>query len=124
MAEMRVLLVDDEPELVFTLAERLELRGFEVDAVTTANDALQHLGENTYDIAVVDLKMPLLDGIEFLDLVRRRGLDLPVIFMTGHGGMEEGEQGLSEGACACLFKPVSLGELIAAMRAGVRRKDG
>lgn len=124
MAEMRVLLVDDEPELVFTLAERLELRGFDVDAVTTAQDALRLLDRKAYDIAVVDVKMPLLDGIELIDLVRRRGLDLPVILLTGHGGPEEGDEGIYQGACATLFKPVDLGELIEAMRAGVRGKNG
>jgi len=123
MAGMRVLLVDDEPELVFTLAERLELRGFEVDAVTTANDALHHIDENTYDIAVVDVKMPLLDGPEFIELVRGRGLDLPIILLTGHGGTEDAELDLYRGACAYLFKPIDLGELIEAMRAGVRGKD-
>jgi CheY-like chemotaxis protein len=116
MSRARVLLVDDEPELIFTLAERLELRGFEVDAVTSGEEALKRVEEHDYRVAVVDVKMPGLDGHQVLETIKARFPDISVILLTGHGGDEEGERGMRLGACAYLFKPVNIADLIETMR--------
>ncbi len=108
MGKRRVLLVDDEPELVFTMAERLEIRGYDVDAVTSGQEALDRLSEATYDVAVVDVKMPGMGGQVVLGRASQDLPDLPVIMLTGHGSTEE----FSGGACAYLFKPVSIEDLI------------
>ena len=113
---MRVLLVDDEPELVFTMQERLELRGFEVDAVTSGEEALDLVTRHLYDVMVVDVKMPGIGGAEVLRSVRQTHPDLPVILLTGHGGAGEGEERLLRQACAYLYKPINIDVLITTMR--------
>lgn len=112
---MRVLLVDDEPELVFTVAERLELRGFEVDAVTSGEEALKLVAGKEFDVLVVDVKMPGMGGGEVLASVRESHPWLPVILLTGHGGEEEADNGLLSRCCAYLYKPVKIEELIETM---------
>jgi DNA-binding response OmpR family regulator len=123
MPGMRVLLVDDEPELVFTMAERLELRGYEVDAVTSGAEALERVRNTPYDVAVVDLKMPGMSGAEVLDSISADYPEMPVILLTGHGASGEEEQDSVEvKACAYLFKPINIEELIKAMEACLKDK--
>jgi DNA-binding response OmpR family regulator len=122
---MRVLLVDDEPELVFTMQERLELRGFEVDAVTSGEEALKLVTENLYDVMVVDVKMPGMGGAQVLASVRDSHPSMPVILLTGHGGTEEGEEHLLKEACAYLYKPINIAVLIDTMKSCVgEEQDG
>jgi len=121
---MRVLLVDDEPELIFTLAERLELRGFSVEAVTSGEEALRRVAEEPFDIVVVDMKMPGMGGGEVLTAVRDEHPDLPVILLTGHGGSgDEGEERLLRAACAFLYTPVNIDKLIETMRGCAGERD-
>ena len=117
MKQPRVLLVDDEGELVFTLAERLTMRGMAVDALTSGEEALALAGDGTHDVAVVDVKMPGMGGIEVLRGLRERDRNLPVILLTGHGSVDEVEADMQNGAFACLFKPVDIRELIQSMTA-------
>ena len=117
---MRILLVDDEPELVFTLAERLELRGNEVAAVTDGEQALALLAGKPFEVVVVDVKMPGMNGYQLLEKIQGSYPGLPVILLTGHGGgQEEGEADAPQSACAYLYKPVKLEELVATMKACV-----
>jgi DNA-binding response OmpR family regulator len=92
MSEIRVLLVDDEEELVATLEERLEMRGIRATAATSGGEALAMIGGTSFDVAVVDLKMPGLDGHEIVRAIRAHSPDTQIIFITGHGsGGEEVE---------------------------------
>lgn len=114
---MRILLVDDEEELVSALGERLALRGLTVDWTSSGRTALAWAGERPYDVAVLDIKMPGLSGLE----LRRRLLaiqpDLPCIFMTGHGSAGAGDEAEAVAAGGgCLPKPVRLDELLARLR--------
>lgn len=121
MGGMRVLLVDDEPELVHTMAERLEIRDFEVDAVTSGVEALEKIRSEAYDVVVIDLKMPGMSGHAVMTAVRVEHPSLPIILLTGHGAAEEDEDStdLSQ-ACAYLFKPINIDELIQTMRECVK----
>lgn len=110
-----MLLVDDEEELVTTLAERLELRGYQVDALTSGAEALAHIEKMEFDVAVVDLKMPGVGGIEVLDGIKKAQPNLPVILLTGHGLANEGKAGLEHGAAGYLFKPVQIDVLMQTM---------
>jgi DNA-binding response OmpR family regulator len=121
---MRVLLVDDEPELVFTMQERLDLRGYEVDAVTSGEEALGLVARNAYDVVVVDVKMPGMSGGEVMIEIRELRPGLPVILLTGHGGHEEGEEHLLRASCAYLFKPINIEELIATMKRCTGEESG
>ncbi|MBW2525398.1 MAG: response regulator [Deltaproteobacteria bacterium] len=112
---MRVLLVDDELELVSTMAERLELRDFDVTAVTSGEEALERLAKATYDVAVVDVKMPTMSGEVLLAFIQRDYPKLPVILLTGHAGTDEALEEAQLQACATLFKPINIEELIRTM---------
>jgi DNA-binding response OmpR family regulator len=121
MGGMRVLLVDDEPELVHTMAERLEIRDFEVDAVTSGAAALEKIKSEAYDVVVIDLKMPGMSGHAVMTAVRVEHPRLPIILLTGHGAAEDDEENADlDQACAYLFKPINIDELIRTMRECVK----
>ena len=112
---MRVLLVDDEEELVSAIAERLSYRGIEADWSTTGNRALELAAEQAYDVAVLDVKMPNCNGFELkkrLEMVRP---GMRYIFLTGHGSEEDFKVGRAE-ASRYLIKPLDIEKLIEAMR--------
>ncbi len=114
---MKVLLVDDEKELVSTLSERLSLRDIEADWVTTGEDAIKNVESKTYDVAVLDIKMPRIGGIEVKKKLEEKNPNLKYIFMTGHGSEEDFIAASSEsGAEYYLVKPVNIDELIRKMK--------
>ncbi len=113
---MRVLLVDDEEELVSTLAERLFFRGITADWVTSGARALEMAEARTYDIAVLDVKMPGLSGFELKKRLQAKYPDMKYIFLTGHGSEEDFKTGKKEaGEDYYLVKPIDIGSLIAKM---------
>jgi DNA-binding response OmpR family regulator len=119
--EMRVLLVDDEVELVTTLAERLSLRGIHVDWATGADKALELAGRNAYDIAVLDVKIPKISGIKLKSELAKLRPALKFIFVTGHGSEEDFRQGTAEaGAGYYLVKPVNIDILIQKMNEALK----
>lgn len=120
---MRVLLVDDEEEFVSTLAERLSLRNIEADWVTGAKKALDRCGKASYDIAVLDVKIPRTSGIELKRKLQEKCPDMKFIFMTGHGSEANFEEGTAEaGNRYYLVKPVSIETLIERMKEALEEK--
>jgi DNA-binding response OmpR family regulator len=117
---MRVLLVDDETEFVTTLAERLSFRGIEVDYATKAADALLLVETKAYDLAVLDMKMPGISGIELKGLLEKKCPVMKFIFLTGHGSEEDYIAGSSESACY-LVKPININALISKMNEAVEK---
>jgi DNA-binding NtrC family response regulator len=115
MKKMKVLLVDDEGELVYTMAERLELRGYEADAVTSGVSALQLMKNKEYDVAVVDVKMPGMSGEALLGEVKEAYPDLPVIMLTGHASSDKENESIRRSASTYLYKPIDIEDLIRAM---------
>ncbi|MCF8026604.1 MAG: response regulator [Desulfobacteraceae bacterium] len=107
-----ILLVDDEEEFVSTLAERLEIRGFESKAAYSGDQALSLIENNDYDVVVLDVKMPGMDGLEVMDQIKTRRPEMPVILLTGHGSTKEGMEGMHKGAFDYLMKPLDIDELI------------
>ena len=120
MAPLRVLLIDDEEELVVTLAERMMLRGIEVEGVTSGADAIGRVQEKKFDVVVLDMKMPGLGGLEVMRRVKREQPGVKFVLMTGRGSLEEGEEGMQEGASAYLLKPINIEDLIEKMMEAVR----
>ena len=114
---MRVLLVDDEEEFVTTLAERLTIRGFAVEYATKAADALVLAGKNVYDIAVLDMKMPVIGGLQLREMLERQHPEMKFIFLTGHGSEDDYRAG-STGA-GYLVKPVDINILIQKMKEAI-----
>lgn len=103
-----VMVVDDEPDFVETLVKRLERRGFEVTGVGSGQEALLLLGERHFDVVILDVMMPGMDGIETLREIKLGWPKTQVILLSGHGGEEMGMRGMAYGAYAYLLKPVSL----------------
>lgn len=115
---MRVLLVDDEEELVSTLAERMGLRDIQSDWVTSGEEALRLVGLKDYDWVILDMKMPGLGGLETLKAIKRQRPATRIIVVTGHSSREDREAGLQAGADDYLLKPVDVDDLIAGMQGG------
>jgi DNA-binding response OmpR family regulator len=111
---MHVLLVDDEKEFVTTLAERLSFRGFKADFAIRALDALALAEKNSYDLAVLDMKMPGTSGLELKGLLEKIQQNMKFIFLTGHGSEADYVAG-SSGSAGYLVKPVNIDTLIAKM---------
>jgi DNA-binding response OmpR family regulator len=117
MKPIRVLLADDEEELVTALVERLELRGIAVDGVTTCEEAFALLEEHRYDVAVLDVKLPRMSGFELKKQLARLAPDLKFIFITGHGSYSSFQEGTAEaGRSYYLLKPVDIEMLAAKIR--------
>lgn len=120
---MRVLLVDDEKELVSTLAERLGYRGVNADWATSASEALEKVLENTYDIAVLDIKMPETDGFQLKRQLQQKNPQMKFIFLTGHGSENYYHIGSAEtGKDFYLVKPVNIATLIEKMNEAIEKQ--
>lgn len=114
---MKVILVDDEKELVSALSERLSFRGVEADWATNADDAMQLVRENSYDLAVLDVKMPKVSGLQLKEQLEEVAPDMKFIFLTGHGSSEDFKACCKEAGAKCyLVKPVKIEELMAKMQ--------
>ena len=118
---MRILLVEDDLVLRVSLKEALEQANFTVDPLGAAEPAEGALGLTTYDLAIVDIGLPGMDGFELIRRIRRRGLDLPILILTARDALEDRVVGLDIGADDYLVKPFLLPELLARIRAITRR---
>lgn len=119
---MQILLVDDEEELVSTLAERLSLRGIEADWATSGEDAIRAVEKKTYDLAVLDVKIPRISGIQLKKRLEEKSPAMKFIFMTGHGSEADYEAGQAEaGEGYYLVKPVDIEALIEKMKQALGR---
>ncbi len=121
-ADIRLLLIDDEKEYVQVLSKRLSRRGVQTSPAYSGHDGIQSLRWNRYDVAVLDLKLGDMDGLEVLKVMRTLAPSLPVIILSGHGSAMAAEQGLAQGAFAYLTKPCALEELLTKIRQAVEKK--
>jgi len=109
---IRVLLIDDEVGYVNVLSNRLSKRSFVVGKANSGSEALQRLRQQDYDVAVLDLKMEDMDGIEVLKILKKMAPELTVIMLTGHGSAEAAHEGIKQGAYDYLTKPCELEDLV------------
>jgi DNA-binding NtrC family response regulator len=116
MADLKVLLVDDEQEFLEPMAARLARRCISCMTAQSGEEALRLLRRERFDCAVVDVRMPVMDGLELLRKVRESYPTLPVVLLTGHASVELGIQGMELGAFEYLMKPVELDELLDTIR--------
>ena len=121
---MRVLVIEDEAPLAAQIMAALRTAGFTTDHAGNGEDA-QHLGETeTYDAIVLDLGLPIIDGVTVLKAWRGSGITTPVIILTARGGWQDRVDGLNAGGDDYLAKPFHMEELIARLNALIRRSSG
>lgn len=118
---IRLLRVDDEAGYLEVLSKRLGRRHLEVTTANTGQKAIQLLRRNAFDVAVVDLKMTDMDGIEVLKIFKKMDSDLAVIILTGHGSEQAAREGIDMGAFDYLTKPCDLERLLEIIRAAASR---
>jgi len=109
---VRLLLIDDEKDFVNILSKRIKRRNIDVTKAFSGTEAIQALRGQEFDVAVVDLKMEDMDGLEVLKMLKILDPKLAVIMLTGHGSAEAAEQGIKLGAFDYLTKPCELKELL------------
>jgi DNA-binding NtrC family response regulator len=124
MEPVRILIVDDEEDLVSTMAERLALRGFQVETTGCGIDAIGLLLDEVFGVVILDVKLPGIDGLETMAEIIRQHPDLPVILLTGHGSAADAERGMKEGAFDYLVKPIDLDKLIDKIRSATGGEKG
>ena len=121
--QIKVLLVDDEEGYVNVLAKRMTKRQVEVSIALSGSEAIQTLRKKDFDVAVVDLKMEDIDGIEVLKIFKKMDPELPVVMLTGHGSEKAARDGLALGAFDYLTKPCDLEDLLATITKAAERKE-
>lgn len=118
---MRILLVEDDPKLSRLLGRGLREEGFAVDATADGEDGAWRAVENDYDAIVLDVNLPGMDGFSVLEKLRTKGRKTPVLMLTARGALEDRLRGLNSGADDYLRKPFDFEELLARIRALLRR---
>ncbi len=122
--EARLLVVDDEPNIVELLLASLRFHGFEVEACTDGKSALTRAKQVRPDLMVTDVMMPGLDGFELVRSLRASGHQFPVLFLTAKDAVEDRVAGLTLGGDDYIVKPFSLSEVVARIRAVLKRTGG
>jgi DNA-binding response OmpR family regulator len=117
---IKLLLVDDEAAYVNVLANRMAKRHIDVTKALSGTEGIQALRKEDFDVAVLDLKMEDMDGIEVLKVFKKMVPTMPVIMLTGHGSEKAAREGLGLGASDYLTKPCGLEELIEKIKAAIR----
>jgi DNA-binding NtrC family response regulator len=122
MDKFKVMIVDDEQDFLETIIKRLKARKIDVTGAESGHKALELLGAQNFDVIVLDVKMPGMDGIETLKEIKKRKPLTEVIMLTGHASVESGIQGMQLGAFDYVMKPAALDELLEKMRQAYERK--
>ena len=112
MSNLRVLLVDDEEELVSALVERLGYRGIEAEYALNGPRAIEKLQEGSFDVVVLDFKLPGMSGVEVQHILEKEHPDLPVVLITGHGAPPDQDRDKRGEQQDFLEKPVALNVLL------------
>jgi DNA-binding NtrC family response regulator len=122
MKDARILLVDDEVVFANNMSKLLTRRGYQVKAVNSGDEALRALMDNSFDVMVLDLKMPGMDGIATMHEMRKLGLFTELLILTGHGSIDTALEAIQLGAYDYVTKPVEIAELLSKIEAAFERK--
>ena len=120
----RLLIVEDEPAMLRGLRDNLEAEGYDVDSAMDGKSGLEKVLGNTYDLIILDVMLPQLSGFDVLKKVREKGIGTPTIMLTARGEEIDRVVGLELGADDYITKPFSLRELLARVKAVLRRAEG
>jgi DNA-binding response OmpR family regulator len=119
---MTILVVEDEYKITRFIQRGLEMEHYTVDVAYDGEEALKKVGVNDYDLIILDLMLPKKDGIEVCKEIRERKIDAPIIMLTARDTIEDRIRGLDQGADDYVVKPFAFGELLARIRALLRRE--
>ena len=119
----KILLADDEERLSVPIATILNLNNYEVDIVSNGKEAVEKTRKNIYDVILLDIMMPIMDGIEALKEIRKNNINTPVILLTAKSEIEDKVKGLDAGANDYLTKPFDKEELLARIRVLTRKNE-
>jgi len=122
MESFRVLVVDDEEDFIDAIVKRLRSKGLYAEGVTRGQDALRILEDQDFDVCILDVRMPGMDGIQTLREMKKKRPLLEVLMLTGHGSVESGIQGLQLGAYNYVMKPVPFDDLLEQLVNAYERK--
>ncbi|MBS4063856.1 MAG: sigma-54-dependent Fis family transcriptional regulator [Chitinophagaceae bacterium] len=117
-----ILIVDDEKAIRKTLSEILSYEGYKIEDAENGEDALKKLKEKNYDVVLCDIKMPKVDGLEFLEKSREINPDIPIIMISGHGTIETAVEAVKKGAFDYVAKPPDLNRLLITIRNALDRQ--
>jgi two-component system, NtrC family, nitrogen regulation response regulator NtrX len=111
-----VLIIDDEKSIRKTLTEILRYEGYKIDEASDGEEGLAKFKEKTYDLVLCDIKMPKLDGIEFLEKAKEINNEVPIIIISGHGNIETAVEAVKKGAYDYISKPPDLNRMLITLR--------
>lgn len=111
-----ILIIDDERAIRKTLGEILSYEGYKIEEASDGEEGLKKFKEKAFDVVLCDIKMPKLDGIEFLDKAREANPDVPIIMISGHGTIETAVEAVKKGAFDYISKPPDLNRLLITLR--------
>ena len=111
MRNIRILVVDDESPFLEAIVERLQLRNFQANGVSSGEDAIALLRRESFDMVLLDVKMPSSSGLTVIKNIKNEWPDQQVVLITGHGSSQDAEKGIELGAFKYLMKPVNIDDL-------------
>ncbi len=117
-----ILIIDDEKAIRKTLSEILGFEGYKIDEASDGEEGLKKFGQKNYDVVLCDIKMPKVDGMEFLEKAREINADVPVIMISGHGNIDTAVEAVKKGAFDYISKPPDLNRLLITLRNATDRK--
>lgn len=118
---MKILIVEDDKELCEAMCHQIEKEGFEVDTCFSGDEAIYYVEQNIHDIIILDRMLPEMDGRTITEKIRKQGITIPIIMVTALNGIYDRIDGLDAGADDYLIKPFAMDELMARIRALLRR---
>ncbi|MEZ5008270.1 MAG: sigma-54 dependent transcriptional regulator [Chitinophagales bacterium] len=111
-----ILIVDDEKAIRRTLKEILEYEKYKIEEASDGEEGLAMIKSNTYDVVILDIKMPKMDGMEVMEAVNKAGIDVPIIMLSGHGNIDTAVEAVKKGAYDYISKPPDLNRLLITIR--------
>ena len=120
----KILIIEDEPQMVTGLKDNFEIEGYQVDTAKDGEKGLKKILEGSYDLVVLDIMLPNISGFEICKTIRKNGDNTPIIMLTARGEEIDKVLGLELGADDYITKPFSIRELIARVKAVLRRRGG
>ena len=118
-----ILIIDDERAIRKTLSEILSFEGYKIDEASDGEEGLKRFSEKNFDLVLCDIKMPKLDGIEFLEKAREINADIPIIMISGHGNIDTAVEAVKKGAFDYISKPPDLNRLLITLRNATEKQN-